>query len=88
MVYVNRLKRCHRRPKRPISLNGGSQQVRGKADDRTTRVFTSRGPTSSSHSRKTTAPTEPPEDFGGPITGTQETTGTQIRLTAYQAAMS
>ncbi|KAG5872804.1 hypothetical protein JTB14_014643 [Gonioctena quinquepunctata] len=45
-------------------------------------------PTSSGHPRKATATTEPPEDFGRPITGTQAITGTPGTATTGAEAVA
>ncbi|KAG5881342.1 hypothetical protein JTB14_020592 [Gonioctena quinquepunctata] len=72
---------------RSSCLNGRSQQVRGKADGKT-RDLPAEEPTSSSHPREATITTEPPEDFGEPITATQETTGTPRTATCGTEAVT
>ncbi|KAG5881338.1 hypothetical protein JTB14_020588 [Gonioctena quinquepunctata] len=71
-----------------FGLNGRSNRSGEKLTTGQPEIPPAEEPTSSGHPREATATTESPEDFGGPITRTQETTGTPKATTTGAEAVA
>ncbi|KAG5883209.1 hypothetical protein JTB14_033110 [Gonioctena quinquepunctata] len=78
LVHVNRLKRCLATevPRDQLARTGEANRSGEKLTTGQPEFPPAEEPTSSGHPREVTVTTGPPEDFEGPITRTQETTGT------------
>ncbi|KAG5877290.1 hypothetical protein JTB14_036359 [Gonioctena quinquepunctata] len=87
LVHVNRLKRClaTENPRDQLASTGEANRSVEKLTTGQPEFLPAEEPTSSGHPREATATTGPPEDFEGPISRTQGTTGTQGRNNGAEA---